>query len=192
MQLFLRIYAIAYLVMFVENMISANMRGGEQSIIWMIDMLFFTPIAVVGLWSAAYRHLNLPGNTWKILLFASVFWRPLAVGNAVLSGNAIGKFQATMSKLTANMSSDNALAVTLAATGGACLLGSLVILPPLFALYRNAYGDESLLKLMSPAHLRGEITPRPRSKFEERERLANIAAQREAHRQRALDASRPN
>ena len=191
MQLFLRIYAVAYLVLFVESLIFANLRGEQQSVIQLVDMLFFTPVAVVGLWSAAYRHLNLPKHTWKILLFASVFWRPLAVGSAVLTGDAIPKFRNTVGHLTANMSPDNALAVTLAATAGVCLLGSLVIVPPLIALYRNAYGDESLLKLMSPAHIRGEIQPKPRSRFEERERMADIAARRAAHRQQAeLDALR--
>jgi hypothetical protein len=184
-QLFLRIYAVVYLVLFVESLIFAVAHGMQPSTIQMIDMLFFTPVAVVALWSAAYRHLNLPKNTWKILLFASVFWRPLAVGSAVLTGGAIQKFQAFVGKWTADMTPDNALAVTLMATAGACFLGSLVILPPLVALYRNAYGDESLLKLMSPAHLRGEIQPRPRSRLEERERMAEIAARRAEHRQRA-------
>lgn len=185
MQLFLRIYAVVYLVLFVESLIFAVAHGMQPTMVQFVDMLFFTPVAVIGLWSAAYRHLALPKHTWKVLLFASVFWRPLAIGSAVLTGNLIPKFQAVLGKLTATMSPDNALAVTLAATAGVCLLGSLVVLPPLVALYRNAYGDESLLKLMSPAHLRGEITPRPRSRFEERERMAEIAARRAEHRQRA-------
>lgn len=184
-QLFLRIYAVVYLVLFVESLIFAAAHGMQPTIIQMIDMLVFTPVAVVGLWSAAYRHLSLPKHTWKVLLFASVFWRPLAIGSAVLTGGAIPKFQGFVGKLTADMSADNALVVTLAATAGVCLLGSLVVIPPLLALYRNAYGDESLLKLMSPAHLRGEITPRPRSRLEERERMAEIAARRAAHRQQA-------
>jgi len=184
-QLFLRIYAVVYLVLFVETLIFTATRGVQLTLIQLIDMLFFTPVAVIGLWSAAYRHLNLPKHTWKVLLFASVFWRPLAIGSAVLTGNLIPKFQITVGRLTANMTPDNALAVTLGATAGVCLLGSLLILPPLVALYRNAYGDESLLKLMSPAHLRGVITPRPRSRFEERERMAEIAARRAEHRQRA-------
>jgi len=184
-QLFLRIYAVVYLVLFVETLIFAVAHGSQPTFIQVVDMLFFTPVAVIGLWSAAYRHLSLPKHTWKVLLFASVFWRPLAIGSAVLTGNLIPKFQIYVGKFTSNMTADNALAVTLAATAGVCLLGSLVILPPLVALYRNAYGDESLLKLMSPAHLRGEITPRPRSRFEERERMAEIAARRAEHRQRA-------
>lgn len=185
MQLFLRIYAVVYLVVFVESLLLTAAHGLQVTMIQIIDMIFFTPVAVIGLWSAAYRHLSLPKHTWKILLFASVFWRPLAVGSTVLTGGAIPKFQAFLGKLTASMTADNALAVTLAATAGVCFLGSLVVLPPLIALYRNAYGDESLLKLMSPAHLRGEITPRPRSRLEERERMAEIAARRAEHRQRA-------
>ena len=184
-QLFLRIYAVAYLVLFVETVLFTGLRGAHLTVIEMTDMLVFTPIAVLGLWSAAYRHINLPGFSWKALLFASVFWRPMAIGSALLSGDAIPKFQRFMGGLTANMSADNALAVTLAAMVGLCLAGSVVVVPPLVALYRNAYGNESLLKLMSPAHLRGEITPKPRSKLDERLRMEEIAAQRAAHRQRA-------
>ncbi|MFL5297241.1 MAG: hypothetical protein ACJ798_12745 [Phenylobacterium sp.] len=174
MLLFLRVYAVAYLVLFLEGIALAPSRAASMSIIQWVDMLIFTPVAVVGLWSAAYRHLTLPKHGWKVLLFASVFWRPLAIGNAVLSGNAIAKFQAFLGGVTGQMSSQNALAVTLMATAGACLLGSLVIVPPLIALYRNAYGDESLLKLMSPPHLR-ERAPLPP------DQLAEIAARRAAH-----------
>jgi hypothetical protein len=148
--LFLRIYAVAYLVWFVESLAFAPSRTAAPTIVQLIDLIFFTPVAVVGLWSAAYRHLNLPKHGWKILLFASVFWRPFAVGNALLSGDAIAKFRAILGGLTAKMSGDAALVTTLLATVGVCFAGSLVILPPLVALYRNAYGDESLLKLMSP------------------------------------------
>jgi hypothetical protein len=148
-QLFLRIYSVVYLVLFLEGLALAPLRG-MPSMVQLIDMVFFSPVAVIGLWSAAYRHLALPKHGWKILLFASVFWRPFAIGNAVLSGDAIPRFRALLTGMTANMSGDAALLVTLAATAGVCLVGSLVILPPLVALYRNAYGDESLLKLMSP------------------------------------------
>ena len=172
MLLFLRIYAVVYLVLFLESLMFATGRATQPSIIQLIDMIFFTPVAVIGLWSAAYRHLNLPKHTWKILLFASVFWRPLAIGNAVLFGNTIPKFQAFMGGVTAKMSSENALAVILLATVGVCLLGSLVIIPPLIALYRNAYGDESLLKLMSPT------IPRSNKPVKPTNRLADIVARR--------------
>ena len=53
--LFLRIYAVVYLVLFVEGLALAPMRG-MPSLVQIIDMIFFTPVAVAGLWSAAYRH----------------------------------------------------------------------------------------------------------------------------------------
>ena len=174
MLLFLRIYAVVYLVLFIESLLFGLTQGGQLTIIQLIDMMFFTPVAVLSLWSAGYRHLNLPRNTWKILLFASVFWRPLAVGNAVLFGTAIPKFQAFMAGITAKMSSQDALAVDLFAIAGVCFAGSMVILPPLIALYRNAYGDESLLKLVSPFRTAQVAAPE--------ERLAKIAAAREAQR----------
>jgi hypothetical protein len=183
-QLFLRIYAIAYLLLFVESVLFTGLRGIQPSIIDMIDMMVFTPVAVLALWSAAFRHINLPGKSWKILLFASVFWRPLAVGYSVLSGDAVSRFQRFMGGVTVGMSADNALAVTLLAMVGLCLAGSMVVIPPLVALYRNAYGNESLLKLMSPAHLRGDITPKPRSKLDERVRMEEVAALRAANRQK--------
>ena len=70
MLLFLRIYAVVYLVLFVECLILTASRGAQPSLIQLIDMIVFTPVAVVGLWSAAYRHLSLPKHGWKILLFA--------------------------------------------------------------------------------------------------------------------------
>lgn len=161
MLLFLRIYAVVYLVLYVEGLALATARGAPPSMIQLIDMLFFTPVAVIGLWSAAYRHLNLPKHGWKILLFASVFWRPFALGNAILSGDAVPKFEALVRSITGKMSGDYAVIVSLLVTVGLCFLGSLLILPPLIALYRNAYGDESLLRLMSPSSMRVAPTAAP-------------------------------
>lgn len=176
MQLFLRIYAVVYLVLYFESLTLMGSRGTPPSIIHMVDLIFFTPVAVLGLWSAAYRHVSLGLNGWKVLLFLSVFWRPLAVGNSLISGNAIAQFQKTMGGLTAKMNGDNATAVTLLAAAGVCLLGSLVILPPLFALYRNAYGDESLLKLMSSSH------PRPNKIEPAINQYAEVAARHAAEK----------
>jgi hypothetical protein len=152
-QLFLRIYAVVYLVLYLEGLAFATARAAPTPI-QLVDMLFFTPVAVIGLWSAAYRHLNLPKHGWKILLFASVFWRPFALGNAILSGDAIPKFQALVASFAGKVSGEGAIIMTLLVTVGLCFLGSLLILPPLVALYRNAYGDESLLRLMSPSSMR--------------------------------------
>ncbi|MBS0333125.1 MAG: hypothetical protein JSS35_10185 [Proteobacteria bacterium] len=150
MQLVWRIYAVAYLVLFVVGLSPTLRDVSHLSPIKLIDMIIFMPIAVFGLWSSAYRHINLPKNGWKALLFASVFWRPITIGNALLFDNAVPKYLAKVGAFTAHMSSDAGNAIMLLALAGGCLGGSLAVIPPLVALYRNAYGDESLLKLMSP------------------------------------------
>ncbi|HEY3949820.1 hypothetical protein [Phenylobacterium sp.] len=155
MQLVWRIYAVVYLVLFVVGLSPALRQLTHLSPIDVIDMIIFMPIAVFGLWSSAYRHINLPKNGWKTLLFASVFWRPITIGNDLLFNNAVPKYLAKVGALTVGMRGDAANAVMLLALAGACLGGSLMVIPPLVALYRNAYGDESLLKLMSP----GRVSP---------------------------------
>ncbi|MBS0360604.1 MAG: hypothetical protein JSR98_04430 [Proteobacteria bacterium] len=155
MQLVWRIYAVVYLVLFVAGLNPALHDVAHLSPINWIDMIIFMPIAVFGLWSSAYRHINLPKNGWKILLFISVFWRPITIGNALLFENAVPKYLGSVGTFTAGMRGDAATAVMLLALAGACLGGSLLVIPPLVALYRNAYGDESLLKLMSP----GRVSP---------------------------------
>lgn len=155
MQLVWRIYAVVYLVFFVVGLNPAVHDMTHLSPINVIDMVVFMPVAVFGLWSSAYRHINLPKNGWKVLLFASVFWRPITIGNALMFESAIPKFLGQIGAYTAHMDAGPANAVMLLSLAGACLLGSLAVIPPLVALYRNAYGDESLLKLMSP----GRISP---------------------------------
>ena len=150
MQLVWRIYAVVYLVFFVAGLGPALHDVAHLSPINMIDMIVFMPIAVFGLWSSAYRHINLPKNGWKALLFISVFWRPITIGNALLFENAVPRYLSRVGAFTAHMDAGSANALMLLALAGACLGGSLAVIPPLVALYRNAYGDESLLKLMSP------------------------------------------
>lgn len=152
--LFWRIYAVAYLALAVSILPPMLGKASQLSAITLIDMLIFTPIAVVGLWSAAYRHLSLPTNTWKMLLFVSVFWRALAVGNVILFNDLIGKVHAGLVFLNARMAPAAANGVMVLILAGGFILGSFAVVPPLVALYRNAYGDESLLKLMSPMRMR--------------------------------------
>ena len=155
MQLVWRIYAVVYLVVFVVGLNPALREASHLSPINLIDMVIFSPIAVFGLWSSAYRHINLPKNGWKVLLFASVFWRPITIGNALLFEGAIPKYLSKVSAFSASLGGDAGNALMLLALAGACFVGSLAVIPPLVALYRNAYGDESLLKLMSP----GRVSP---------------------------------
>lgn len=154
MLLFWRIYAVAYLALAVAILPHTLGRLPNLSPIDLIDMLIFTPIAVVGLWSAAYRHLSLPINTWKVLLFVSVFWRALFVGNLILFNDLVGKVHAGLVFLNTRMSPGAANATMVVGLAVGFVLSSFVVVPPLVALYRNAYGDESLLKLMSPMRAR--------------------------------------
>jgi hypothetical protein len=155
--LFWRIYAVAYLVLAVSILPPMLGRLPHLSPIDILDMLVFTPIAVVGLWSAAYRHLSLPINTWKMLLFISVFWRALFVGNIILFNDLVGKVHSGLVFLNGRMAPAAANGVMVAGLAVGFLLGSFVVVPPLIALYRNAYGDESLLKLMSPMRARQAV-----------------------------------
>jgi hypothetical protein len=152
--LFWRIYAVAYLVFAVSILPPTLGRLPHLSPIDILDMLVFTPIAVVGLWSAAYRHLSLPINTWKMLLFISVFWRALFVGNIILFNDLVGKVHSGLVFLNGRMAPAAANGVMVAGLAVGFLVGSFLVVPPLIALYRNAYGDESLLKLMSPMRAR--------------------------------------
>ncbi|HZZ33914.1 MAG TPA: hypothetical protein VFE10_18165 [Phenylobacterium sp.] len=152
--MFWRIYAVAYLVFAVSILPPTLGRLPHLSPIDILDMLVFTPIAVVGLWSAAYRHLSLPINTWKMLLFISVFWRALFVGNIILFNDLVGKVHSGLVFLNGRMAPAAANGVMVAGLAVGFLVGSFLVVPPLIALYRNAYGDESLLKLMSPMRAR--------------------------------------
>lgn len=152
--MFWKIYAVIYLVLIVVGLPPALNRLPQMSPIDAIDMFMFTPIALVGLWSASFRHISLPTNTWKILLFGSVFWRAIAVGNAILFGDVVPKFETAVAAASAKVASNASSTVTLAAMGVAFAVATFLTLPPLIALYRNAYGDESLLRLMSPTRMR--------------------------------------
>lgn len=152
--MFWKLYAVIYLVLIVVGLPPALNRLPHMSPIDAIDMLLFMPIAMMGLWSAAFRHISLPTNTWKILLFGSVFWRAIAVGNTILFGDVVPKFESAVVALNSKVADSSTGTMTLAAMGLAFLVATFLTLPPLIALYRNAYGDESLLRLMSPTRLR--------------------------------------
>jgi hypothetical protein len=130
----------------------------SMSPIDLVDLFVFTPIAVAGLWSAAFRHIRLPKNTWKVLLFVSVFWRAIAIGNALLFSNVVAKFQGGLAGF-GRMPPQTAHLILYGAMAVGFVVGTFLTLPPLIALYRNAYGNESLLKLMSPASLSPVSSP---------------------------------
>jgi len=149
--MFWKIYAVVYLVIVAVGLPPTLSRLPHISPIELIDALVFAPIAVAGLWSAGYRHISLPKNTWKVLLFVSVFWRAISLGNTLLFGDTVARFRTALVALSGKMTAVASTALFYGAAALACVAASLFIVPPLIALYRNAYGDESLLQLMSPS-----------------------------------------
>jgi len=149
--MFWKIYAVVYMSLIVLALPTAIHRLPQTPAIDLIDMAVFTPVAVAGLWSVAFRHISLPKNTWKVLLFVSVFWRAIAIGNAILFGDMVPKFQASLVAVSHRMGHAAANTVLIGGMAIAFAVATFLMLPPLIALYRNAYGDESLLKLMSPS-----------------------------------------
>jgi hypothetical protein len=149
--MFWKIYAVLYLVLVAAGLPAVLGRLDEIPLIEQIDLLVLAPIAVLALWSKGYRHIKLPKNGWKLLLFASVFWRAITLGNAFLFGDVVTALHARMASLASQTSAGatpGMVAYGMAATVGAALF---LTFPPLVALYRNAYGNESLLQLMSPS-----------------------------------------
>jgi hypothetical protein len=149
--MFWKAYAVLYLALIVLGLPATLNRLPHISPVDLVDIAVFMPVAVAALWSVAFRHISLPKNTWKVLLFVSVFWRAIAVGNAILFGDQVTKFQAALVALSAKMGPGASNAIVYGGLAVAFVVGTFLTLPPLIALYRNAYGVESLLKLMSPS-----------------------------------------
>jgi hypothetical protein len=149
--MFWKIYAVVYLVFVAVGLPPTMSRLPHISPIELIDAVVFAPVAVAGLWSHAYRHISLPKNTWKVLLFMSVFWRAISLGNTLLFGDGVTKFGKTLSAYSVKMNAVSAVSFYYFGIAIAALLAGLFIVPPIVALYRNAYGNESLLQLMSPS-----------------------------------------
>lgn len=150
--MFWKIYAVIYLVIVAVGLPPTMSRLPHISPIELIDAVVFAPVAVAGLWSHAYRHISLPKNAWKVLLFVSVFWRAISLGNTLLfDPQAITRFGKTLAVYSAKMTAIGATSFYYGGMTLAALSAAVFIVPPIVALYRNAYGNESLLQLMSPS-----------------------------------------
>jgi hypothetical protein len=156
--MFWKVYAVFYLVLIVLGLPPALNRLPHITPIDLVDMIVFTPVALAGLWSVAFRHISLPTNSWKVLLFVSVFWRAIAVGNAILFGDIVPRIQTGLTAYTAHMDPAVAHVMLYGGLVLAFLAGAFLTLPPLIALYRNAYGNENLLRLIySPMRSRQTV-----------------------------------
>jgi hypothetical protein len=156
--MFWKVYAVFYLVLIVLGMPPALNRLPHISPIDLVDMVVFTPVALAGLWSVAFRHISLPTNSWKVLLFVSVFWRAIAVGNAILFSDIVPRLQAGLSAYASRMDPVYAPVMLYGGLATAFAAGTFLTLPPMIALYRNAYGNENLLRLIySPMRSRQTV-----------------------------------
>jgi hypothetical protein len=156
--MFWKVYAVFYLVLIVLGLPPALNRMPHISPIDLVDMVVFTPVALAGLWSVAFRHISLPTNSWKVLLFVSVFWRAIAVGNAILFGDIVPRLQAGLSAYASRMDPAYSPVMLYGGLTIAFAAGTFLTLPPLIALYRNAYGNENLLRLIySPMRSRQTV-----------------------------------
>jgi hypothetical protein len=149
--MFWKIYAVLYLVLVAVGLPTVLGRLDEIPLIEQIDLLVLAPVAVLGLWSKGYRHIKLPKNGWKLLLFASVFWRAITLGNAFMFGDVIGKLHSSVVAMAAQSHAGATPGMVTYAMSAAVGVAVFLAFPPLVALYRNAYGNESLLQLMSPS-----------------------------------------
>jgi hypothetical protein len=156
--MFWKVYAVFYLVLIVLGLPPALNRLPHISPIDLVDMVVFTPVALAGLWSVAFRHISLPTNSWKVLLFVSVFWRAIAVGNAILFGDIVPRLQTGLAAYASRVDPAYAPVMLYGGLVVAFLAGTFLTLPPLIALYRNAYGNENLLRLIySPMRSRQTV-----------------------------------
>jgi hypothetical protein len=156
--MFWKVYAVFYLVLIVLGLPPALNRWPHIAPIEAVDMFFFTPLALAALWSVAFRHISLPTNTWKILLFVAVFWRAIVVGNAILFGDLVPRLQTSLNAYAVGLPPGLQPVILYGGLAIAFLAGGFMTLPPLAALYRNAYGNESLLRLMySPMRSRQTV-----------------------------------
>lgn len=156
--MFWKVYAVFYLVLIVLGLPPALNRMPHISPIDLFDMIVFTPVALAGLWSVAFRHISLPTNSWKVLLFVSVFWRAIAVGNAILFGDIVPRLQAGLTAYASRMDPAYGPVMLYGGLALAFVAGTFLTLPPLIALYRNAYGNENLLRLIySPMRSRQTV-----------------------------------
>ena len=156
--MFWKVYAVFYLVLIVLGLPPALNRLPHISPIDLVDMIVFTPVALAGLWSVAFRHISLPTNSWKVLLFVSVFWRAIAVGNAILFGDIVPRLQMGLAGYASRMDPAYGPVMLYGGLALAFAAGTFLTLPPLIALYRNAYGNENLLRLIySPIRSRQTV-----------------------------------
>jgi len=142
--MFWKAYFGLYCFLGVFNALGAGLRPGTLTPIDWVDLGLFTPVALAALFAQALDRWVLPTMVWRVLLFAAVFWKSIALGITIPKVIARGvDLNARMGLLTAE------LAIALGVVSAVFLAG-----PPLVALYLRGYPDGDLALMRLPGSKR--------------------------------------
>src|SRR5882757_6138124 len=140
--MFWKAYFWAYLVLAAFAALGAVLRLAALTWVDWIDLAAFMPIAIGAVLVRAYGRWVLPPPVWKVLLFAAVFWKSIALGIGVPK------------LVTKALDLNGRLSLVLTETTLFVAIGTAVFLtaPPLIALYLNGYpdGDGARIRLPGP------------------------------------------
>jgi hypothetical protein len=143
--MFWRVYFWAYLAWVALSLMGAALRPAALALTDWIDLVAFAPLAITVLGAQAFGRSLLPEKVWQVLLFASVFWKSIALGSS------IPKLIARVVDLNTRMGVVAAEIAIVAAVATAALL----VAPPLIALYHKGYPDGDLSRIRLPGPRRG-------------------------------------
>ena len=81
--MFWRVYFGAYVAWAALSLMGAALRPSALSLTEWIDLVAFAPLAITVLGAQAFGRSLLPEKVWQGLLFASVFWKSIALGSSI-------------------------------------------------------------------------------------------------------------
>ena len=142
--MFWKAYFGLYCFLGAFNAMGAGLRPDALTLIDWIDLAVFMPVALAALCAQALDRWVLPTTVWRILLFAAVFWKAIALGVAIPKVIARGvDLNLRMGLFAAE------LAIALGLVSAVFLAG-----PPLVALYLRGYPDGDLALMRLPGSKR--------------------------------------
>jgi hypothetical protein len=136
-----RVYFWAYAALTALSVLGAALRPAALAAIDWVDLLAFTPVALFAVGAQAFNRSILPTNVWRGLLFASVFWKSIALGISVPKVIARG---VDMNAHVGLVAAEVSIAVAL-------FMAAFLIGPPLVALYGKGYPDGDLGRIRLPS-----------------------------------------
>ena len=136
-----RVYFWAYLALTALSALGAALRPAALAAIDWIDLAAFTPVALLAVGAQAFGRSVLPTSLWKVLLFASVFWKSIALGVSIPKVIARG----------VDMNAKVGLGAAELTIALALFMAAFLVGPPLMALYCKGYPDGDLARIRLPS-----------------------------------------